>query len=127
MLRYLFARFAGGGFRRRTFLSSYLTYNTRQLVDKGVGHHVINKDYANYTHSSTVSPMGVSERPLQGHKDQHPVLGSSSQRYTGIWMPLASWYTRALLYLLHRTSTQCDAPIGTLSWEPLLMFGRWHS
>lgn len=119
MLRYLFAGFAGGGFRRRTFLSSCLTYNTRQLADKGVGHHAINKDYANYT--------GVLERLLQGHKDRYPVLGSSSQRYTGVWMPLASWYPKALLYLLHRTSTPCDTPIGALRWEPLLMFERWHS
>ena len=55
-----------------------ITYNTKQLADKGVGYHAINKDYANYTQSSTLFSMGVSERLLQGQEDQYPVLGSSS-------------------------------------------------
>ena len=40
----VFAGFAAaGGFRRRTLLSSCLTYNGRQLIDKGFSHNAINK------------------------------------------------------------------------------------
>ena len=64
--------------------------NTRQLTDRGVGHNGIKKNNGTYTRSSTLIPMGVSERPRRGHEDQYPCLGSPSKGILELECHLAS-------------------------------------
>ena len=81
----------------------------------------INKTSGTYPPSSTLILMGVLERPRKRHNDQYPFLASLPRGTLEFGRHLAACLLKALCYLFHRTSTQCDTPIRTLSWEPLLI------